>query len=130
MKKQSRYKPEPGRYSLRIRERDIIILHTILRERILTTSQIARLFFGRPNTASARRLQKLWNEGYLRRDFLPVLFGTSEAIYSVTSKGVQLLSQALEEKPSDLGWNPKAYKITNWKKEHELEVNEIKVALI
>jgi len=96
----------------------------------MTTSQITALFFGHKSRATAR-LHQLWNEGYLEREFIPDAFqATKEAVYLPSSKGVNHLTKAFSVSRRELSWNPKSYKITNWTKQHELEVNQVKVAMI
>jgi len=128
--RQSRYQRDPDRCkNIHLSGRDADILTALVRERILSTSQIAALFFGQKSGA-IRRLNQLWNAGYIDRDFAPVSFGMSEAIYSPSRKGVQFLIDERGISWAELGWNPKGYKITNWKKQHELIVNDLKVALV
>jgi len=128
--RQSRFQRDPDRYkNLYLGERDAFILIALVQERILSTSQIAALFFGQKSGA-IRRLNQLWNAGYVDRGFAPVSFGMSEAIYSPTRKGIQFLIEEKVVPQEELSWNPKSYKVTNWKKQHELMVNDVKIAMI
>lgn len=97
----------------------------------MTTSQIASLFYGHKSSRVVSRLRQLWDSGYLEREFLPYGVGdTSEAIYSPTSKSASAIVKAFQTSRQELGWSAKASKISHWTKQHELEVNQVKIAMI
>ncbi|RLF54691.1 MAG: hypothetical protein DRN13_02085 [Thermoplasmata archaeon] len=76
--------------------RDKEILVRVWQDKMLYTSQIARIFFPSPEAAKAR-LRKLWENGYLERSFLPTLIfhGSSEALYLLDRKGADIVSAKL-----------------------------------
>jgi len=129
--RQSKLKRNPERYKkVQLRERDFDIILMLIRERIMTTSQIASLFFGHKSRATAR-LHQLWNAGYLEREFLPQAFETiQEAVFSPSKKGVSAVTKAFNTSRKDIGWSAKSLKITHWTKQHEIEVNQVKIAMI
>jgi hypothetical protein len=131
--RQSKHKRNPERYkSVQLRERDFDIILMLIRERIMTTSQIASLFFGHKSRATAR-LHQLWNAGYLERELLPPASGdirSRVAVFSPNSKGVSAVTKAFNISRKDLGWKAKSIKITHWTKQHEIEVNQVKIAMI
>ena len=130
-KRQSHLKRDPERYNkIQLRERDFDIILMLIRERILTTSQISSIFFGHKTRATAR-LHQLWNEGYLEREKIPPAFGaTSEFIYSPSSQGVSAVVKTFNTSRQEIGWSAKSNKITHWTKQHEIEVNQVKIAMI
>ena len=73
----------------KIQKRDIDVLLSINRYRLLSQSQIQLLHFPSKNTAQVR-FQHLWQHGFLRRLFSGG-FLTSEALYTLDTKGKQLL---------------------------------------
>lgn len=95
-KKGSRYvrpkNPEP----IVLKDRDKEILSRVWEDRMLFTSQIARIFF-RGKTGWNIRLRKLWENGYLDRYFLPTLMfhGSTEALYLLGRKGVDIAAAML-----------------------------------
>jgi len=102
-KRQSRYRPDYGKFPrVNIQDRDLEIIKEVVKDRFLTARQIQALFFN-SYSAAQRRLQKLWNKGYLKREYAPVQFGSSEALYCPTKKGVDLLIQRLVIAPDEIG---------------------------
>jgi len=77
-------------------ERDKDILIRLWQDKMLKTSQIQRIFFPSPQVANTR-LRCLWENSYVSRCFLPTLIfhGSSEAIYSLDKKGVDIVSAHL-----------------------------------
>jgi hypothetical protein len=52
------------------------------------------------------RLQKLFHHGYLTRQFLPTLKGSSQAIYLLDRLGLAVAAERLAKDAADL-WHPK-----------------------
>ncbi|MCK4419149.1 hypothetical protein KAV79_05030 [Candidatus Aerophobetes bacterium] len=71
-KRQSRYKPDYGKFPrVNIQDRDLKVIKEVVKDRFLTARQIQALFFN-SYSAAQRRLQKLWNKGYLKREYIPI----------------------------------------------------------
>src|SRR4051812_27095595 len=83
--------------SMQLTERDQQIVEAVYLYRVLMQSQIERLIFtdAHPSTAQ-RRLQLLFQNGYLERQFLPVRGGmmNSPILYLLDEKGAHLLTRA------------------------------------
>ena len=128
-KRQSRYKPDYGKFPrVNIQDRDLEIIKEVVKDSFLTTRQIQSLFFS-SYSAVQRRLQKLWDKGYLKREYAPVQFGSSEALYCPTKKGIDLLIQRSVIGPDEIKWKSKYNRVKPEKKQHEIDVNEFKTAL-
>jgi len=128
-KRQSRYRPDYKKFPrVHIQDRDLEIIKEVVKDSFLTTRQIQSLFFN-SYSAVQRRLQKLWNKGYLKREYAPVQFGSSEALYCPTKKGIDLLIQRSVIEPDEIKWKSKYNRVKPEKKQHEIDVNEFKVAL-
>jgi len=128
-KKQSRFKREPEKSKLlALQKRDLKVLLAVTTELFLTTEQIHKLFFPSYQVAT-RRLQKLWNAGYLQREFLPVITGSCPIIYCPNRLTINALLEngLIEEK--NIKWQARFAKISPDKKKHEIEINDIKIAL-
>jgi len=128
-KRQSRYKPDYKKFPrVNIQDRDLEIIKEVAKDRFLTARQIQALFFN-SYSAAQRRLQKLWNKGYLKREYAPVKFGSSEALYCPTKKGIDLLIQRSIIVPDEINWKSKYNRVKPEKKQHEIDANEFKVVL-
>jgi DNA-binding MarR family transcriptional regulator len=79
---------QPARMELTAR--DIEIIHAVYQYRILTQSQIQRLFFG-SKSAAQHVLARLYHHRLLDRRFLPVSAGRSPTFYVLDRKGVEVL---------------------------------------
>ncbi len=128
-KRQSRYKPDYGKFPrVNVQDRDLKVIKEVAKDRFLTARQIQALFFS-SYSAVQRRLQKLWNKGYLKREYAPVKFGSSEALYCPTKKGMDLLVERSVINSDEIKWKSKYNRVKPEKKQHEIDVNEFKVAL-
>lgn len=122
-----RYPDKSRACRLQLQERDLRILRQVHEDRFLTALQLTRLFFPSYEMAK-KRLHKLWNAGYLRREFSPVTFGTSPAIYGLTAAGKDLLLERGVLTPEELRWHKDRNRGTSPFKQHELALNDLKVA--
>jgi len=125
-KRHSRIKRTPEDFKVSIMPRDLEVIKEVLDDGFLTTKQIQSLFFS-SSTSAIRRLQKLWNNGYLKRSY-PVAFPPL-AVYSPTRKGINLLVEEGVIEPDKVTWQSGHNRVKSNKTQHELEANEIKVAL-
>ncbi len=95
----------PHRVVLIDRDRDVI--KTINDFRLMSESQIQRLYFPSKNTVQDR-LKKLWHAGLIKREFLPVIGGMKPTqtgaplLYSIDTPGAELLQQWFDYKSEDL----------------------------
>jgi len=125
-KRHSRIKRTPEDFRVSIMPRDLKVVKEVLDDGFLTTKQIQALFFG-SSTSAIRRLQKLWNRGYLKRSY-PVAF-PAMAVYSPARKGINLLVERGVIEPDEVTWQSQHNRARSNKMQHELDANEIKVAL-
>src|SRR6266545_2836905 len=92
-KRASRYiRPELAT-PMRLTDRDIQVIKAVNDYRLMRQDQITRLLFPSKNTAQVR-LQQLWQHGFLKRHFLPVMLGNPQLgkiIYGLDTKGADLL---------------------------------------
>ena len=102
-KRASRHVRPTDARTLRLTERDKEVVKAVNDYRLMRQDQIQRLLFPSRNTAQ-RRLRLLWEHGYLRRRFLPVLGGvqTSPILYEVDRRGVELLRTEFHYQEVDL----------------------------
>lgn len=75
---------------MRLTERDLQILDAVHQCRILRQDQLETLFFG-SRSATQRVLARLFQHGYLARQFLPVLTGRSPTLYVLDRRGAEAL---------------------------------------
>jgi hypothetical protein len=125
-KRQSKFKPDPTKRVV-FQKRDAEIIYEIFKDQFLTAKQINSLFFNSLNACQVR-LRKLYDAGCLRRTYAPVSFGTSEAIYSPTKKGIDFVKKTLNL--NELNFKSATYRVSPTKQRHEIEVNQLKVSLI
>jgi hypothetical protein len=94
MHRASRAKRVIGR-GTRLRERDIEVLAALASMRLLSTSQITRLFFEAKGTCQ-KRMRKLFDAELVRPLVLDL---AAENRYSITRLGHSLLERAMEDEP-------------------------------
>lgn len=116
---------------IRITKRDLDLLASLVDFRILTTTQIQRLFF-RSLHRARKRLFKLWQHGVVDRVFRPVALGESpsEAIYSVAAKGARMLARALGSSEQASAEVNRRKKMSPFFLEHTLAVSDFRIALM
>jgi len=97
--------------------------------RFLIREQIQRLLDFNCTTRVNIRLRKLYDGKYLDRRFLPFAAGTSQAIYSLGGKGVEIVANSLGIEPNEVHRqrrrNAKARELFLM---HHLEVNNVRIA--
>jgi len=128
--RQSRFRPDPTRHTaMQVSDRDLGIILTTLHHPFLTINEIRQLHFSVDNgyKATARRLQMLWNAGFLKRQWIPTLMGSSPAIYTASQAGVQLLLEAGRIIPEEL---PSNGLVASTTMRHELTVNKFATAVM
>src|SRR5919199_364482 len=85
--------------------RDKEIIKLVNDFRVIRQEQIEKLLFPSKNTAQ-KRLWLLWQNGFLKREFLPVFGGVpnSPILYLVDREGVDLLQTEFGYERQQLRW--------------------------
>ena len=114
---------------MRMTERDKFIVKAANDYRIISQSQLQRLFFGSKSRAQSR-LWLLWQHGFLKRQFLPVLGGVqnSPILYLIDKNGVELLQVEFGYTKDDLRWSRKPT-LSHRYLHHTLGLGEIRLAV-
>lgn len=115
--------------SLRLKSRDLDILHAIHTYRFLTTPQIMQLFF-RSLKHAYKRLYKLYHHRLVNRHFLGIYLDkmNTRMVYVLDELGAELLR-------TERGLNIRWYKsitskpLTTLFLRHALEVNDVRIAV-
>ena len=125
----SRHKRLSNPPPMRLTDRDRRVIKVVNDYRIIRQDQIQRLLFPSKNTAQ-NRLWRLWQHGFLKRQFLPVLGGvqTSPILYLVDRRGAELLER-------DFGYPKDSLRYSRVKRpsyrflEHTLGLSEIRLSV-
>lgn len=119
---------------LRLRARDLDIVEAVHRLRVLSTEQIAQLFFPTVgdgvSTACRTRLRRLAVAGLLERaeQEQRKTDGRRPYLYMLTEAGGRLLVDELGLEPDELDWQP-SYNDVRWPfLRHQLAINDAYVA--
>ena len=116
--------------TVRIQERDFEILKALYSYRLLTTSQIARLFFTTKKRAE-RRLRQLFDAELVERIFRPVVVGTAEAIYVLEKNGVSLLAEEMGIDRGEINTaRLRAKSLKPFFLDHFIEINQFRLSVI
>lgn len=113
-----------------LQERDQEILFSVYEFGFLTRQQIQRLFAFNCVTRANLRLRKLFDHGYLSRRFLPSVRGTSQTLYFLGPRGIQLIAErtgtdALEIKKKQRN----CYERKQLFFDHDLLLNEVRIGI-
>lgn len=111
---------------MRETERDREIVRAIYDYRVLNYHQIARLFFGDISRCQ-RVLARLYHHGYLERVFLPVIVGSSPALYVLDKRGVELLRTHFGME--DTVWYPTYKSLKSEFLEHMMAINDFRITV-
>lgn len=106
-------------------DRDMAVVAAVAEYKLLSRSQIQRLLGFGATTRVNFRLQKLFHNGFLRRHYLPMLKGSSQAIYTLDSAGLPVAAERLG-KDTDALRRPKA--LHPFFLAHQLAVNDVRIA--
>ena len=119
----------------RLQERDVLIVEAVHRHRVLSTEQIAALFFptstGTVSSSCLSRLRHLVRAGFLERgeQLQARAEGRRPFLYMMTSAGCELLQASLGYEEEDLDWKP-SYNDVRWPfLAHQIAINDVYVAL-
>lgn len=110
-------------------ERDKQVIKAVNDYRLLKASHIQALFFGSKSTAQYR-LFRLFQHGFLQRQFAPVVTGsvvTTSPLYTLGARGAQLLVEEFGYTPQQLRVPKKDFSWTFV--EHLLHINEFRLAI-
>jgi hypothetical protein len=107
-------------------DRDMAIVGAVADYKLLSRSQIQRLLGFGATTRVNFRLQKLFHNGYLKRHYLPMLKGSSQAIYTLDGPGLPVAAERLGKDTADF-WRPKSA-LHPFFLSHQLAVNDVHIA--
>jgi len=94
-KRRSRYKRSADPPGMVLMPRDLEVLGHLVRFHRMTGQQIKEIVpFGSVQTANYR-LQKLWQHGYVERNYWPLSLGSSPAVYRLSHRGGAALASAI-----------------------------------
>ena len=124
-KRLSKFRRMVGAVPHVLTDRDMAIVAAVSEYRLLSRSQIQRLLGFGAVTRVNFRLQKLFHNGYLRRHYLPMLKGSSQAIYALDTAGIPVAAERLGRDTKNL-WRPKA--LHPFFFAHQLAVNDVRIA--
>jgi hypothetical protein len=122
----------------RITSRDLDILAAIYGHRFLTRQLVEWVFFSREDgdadrrsSLAARRLQVLYEAGYVQRLILPVLPGSGRtpAVYALGPRGADALASHLGIDREKVEWQPRHNRTTAFFMEHALAIARLWAAL-
>lgn len=128
-KRISRFARNSGSPTVQIQERDLAILQALYSYRLLTTSQLACLFFTTKKRAE-RRMRRLFDGELVERIFRPVVVGSAEIIYVLDKAGVSLLAQELGIDRGEINTaRLKAKTLKPFFLDHFIEVNQFRLSV-
>ena len=118
----------------RLQPRDVAIVEAVHRHRVLSTEQIAALFFptagGEVSSACRSRLRHLTRAGFLERaeQLQTKSDGRRPYLYMLTAAGCDLLIAELGLDPEEIDWKP-SYNTVSWQfLSHQLGIVDAYVA--
>lgn len=128
-KRLSRYKRADDPPRMQLTERDVQLILGVYQYRVLRREQIQELFFPSKNTAN-ERLKRLYQHGFLERRWLPVEYGqgTSQAMYLLAERGVDVVAQQLGIDRGAVDWRESYNRVGALFLEHLLLVNQVRIA--
>ena len=128
-KRASRHKRLRHPPRLRLTERDKQVVMAVNDYRVMRQDQLQRLLFPSRSTAQVR-LWRLWQHGYLKRQFLPVIGGiqTSPVLYVLDRRGAELLQNDFGYDDESLRWS-RSQRFTHQFLDHTLGLSEIRLAI-
>ena len=138
LRAQNRERSTKHRRAWRTTPRDLDILVAVYRFRFLTRQLVEWAFFSREDgdfdrrsSLAARRLQVLYEAGYVQRLVMPVLPGTgrSPAVYALSSRGADAVAAHLGVDRGEVDWTPKHNRATAFFMEHTLAIAQLWAAL-
>ncbi len=115
---------------MRLTPRDVRLIETLQRYRVLRRDQVQQLLFPSKNTAN-QRLRLLHQHGYLARRRLPVEYGqgSGQALYLLAGRGAALLAERRGVDLAEIGWRRSHNHVSSPFLEHTLMVNDLRLAI-
>ena len=120
---------------MRVTARDLKVLDSVHRFRLLSAPQIEALHFPSPiprgcRTSCQRRLQLQFHHDLLTRVFQPIKLGEGRApiVYALGPKGADLLASRSGVDRASFEWNPKTSQVGYDALSHRLAINQFRVA--
>lgn len=105
------------------------ILNALASYRLLTTSQLARLFFTTKKRAE-RRLRQLYDAELVERIFRPVIRGSAEILYILDREGVNTLVQERGGDRAEIQTaRTRAKSLKTFFLDHFIEVNQFRLSI-
>jgi hypothetical protein len=115
--------PKPMRFT----QRDLEIVEAVARYRVLRQDQLQRLFF-QTRSATQRVLVRLYDHGFLERQFLPVLYGRSPTLYVLDRGGAALLRA--QGRGEAFVQNASRRALKHEFLEHTLAINDFRISVV
>jgi hypothetical protein len=109
-----------------LNDRDMAIVAAVANYKLLSRSQIQRLFGFGNSTRVNFRLIRLFQHSYLARHYLPTVHGSSQAIYVLDRLGLPVAAERLGKDAAEL-WRPKE-SLKPLFLNHQMAVNDVRIA--
>lgn len=100
--RQSKFEPRFNKPNLIFQPRDLEIIESVYHYRYLRRDQIQKLLNWRCTTRINTRLRKLFDNDLISRTYLPTVKGSSQAIYFLGKKAVNIVSEQLKIPPEEV----------------------------
>jgi DNA-binding HxlR family transcriptional regulator len=115
---------------MQLTRRDRQVIHTVYKHRFLRRDQIQTLLFPSQNTAN-RRLQHLFQHGFLKRHLPPVRLGEGrqQAIYALDERGADLIAAENGLAREEVRWRKKDNRASFLFLDHTLHINDFRIAI-
>lgn len=115
---------------MQLTQRDRQVINAVYEYRFLRREQIQMLFFPSQNTTN-RRLQHLYQHGFLKRHLPPVQLGEGreQAIYSLDERGADLIAVEKDIDRGDIQWRGKDNQASFLFLNHTLHINDFRIAM-
>lgn len=115
---------------MQLTQRDRQVIQAVYEYRFLRRDQIQALFFLSQNTAN-RRLQYLFQHGFLKRHLPPVQLGEGrpQAIYSLDERGADLIAIEQGIDRAEVRWRKKDNQAQFFFLEHTLYINDFRIGI-
>lgn len=126
-----KWKREPDRYPLQLKQRDLDILALIYEHRFIPSDHITSLIPGSERKI-LERLQKLFHHGYVDRladARIRTRSGSERMCYAITHRAAQLLSSELGIDVTSVNWASKNKSVTDRHVKHTTMISKFHTAL-
>ena len=124
-KMRSRFKPQI-KAGMRLEERDLKLLCDLFLHRLMSRSQLERLYFTSASRCNVR-LRQLFDHGLVSRYYLPLAPYGAQCLYTLGEAGTLPVSRRLEWEIDEVKRQTKRHKTPQFL-EHTLAINETRLA--